>query len=165
MPNWSNHQWEGRGQGNPVSALSVGNPGGDIRIYTASGTLLVGDVVYFSAANTVAKSATQADYIKFAGVVVGGESLQDFIAQNTDLQLAGGSQLTAALTGKRVIVQITGEARVIGGAVIAAGTAVTVDTGTAGRVLDTGATAGQIIGTIVTAATVNGNTKMLIRPR
>lgn len=163
MPNITNNQWRAC-RGDPNSYLSPASaPGGDLAIYTASGTLLVGDVVYFSADNTVAKAAVTANYVAFAGVVVGGESMQDYVAQ--DSELTSATQLTAALNGKRVIVQISGHARVIGGVTCAAGVAVTGSAITAGRVTTALATAGQIIGTMVVGNAVGTNGIMLIRHR
>lgn len=162
MPNYSNLQWRaGRGSNNDAPGST--DLGGDVATFTASGTLLVGDAVYLSADNTVAKSTTAANYAKFIGIVVGGDSLSGFIAQDRDLTSA--TQLTAALTGKNVIVQINGIARVISDAAVATG-AVTGGATTAGRVSNTGATAGQIIGTVL-AATAGAalNTRMLIAPR
>lgn len=46
--------------------------GGEVRIFLAADSLKIGDVVYVSAANKVAKSTTLANYNTLAGVVVGG---------------------------------------------------------------------------------------------
>src|SRR5678810_561659 len=55
------------------SASLGGQAGGEVRIFlNGVDTLIVGDVVYISANNTVRKSATLANYNKVAGVVVGG---------------------------------------------------------------------------------------------
>jgi hypothetical protein len=161
MANYTNSQWRtSRG-----SATDPGSSefGGQVQTFVASGTLLVGDAVYLSADNTVAKAAVAANYVKFIGIVVGGDSLSGFVAQDRDLLSA--TQLTAALNGKNVIVQTSGVARVISDAAVATG-AVTGSAIVAGRVSNTGATAGQIIGTILQAAAALGlNTRMLIAPR
>lgn len=49
-----------------------GMPGGHVRFTLAADTLKVGDVVYWSGNNKVAKSATLVKYDSLAGVVVGG---------------------------------------------------------------------------------------------
>jgi hypothetical protein len=163
MSNYTNQQWRThRGSATDQNSAGNGN-GGSVESFIASGTLLVGDAVYLSADNTVTKAAVAANYVKFVGIVVGGDSLNGFIAQDRDLQSA--TQLTAALNGKNVIVQVSGIARVISDAALTTG-AVTGGAVTAGRVSNTGATAGQIIGTILAAvAGAALNTRMLIAPR
>lgn len=162
--NYSNSQWRTRrGAGiDPATGFTLAS-GGDCAIYTASGTLLVGDVVYFSGNNTVAKTNVAATYAAFAGVVVGGESLNDFIA--SDEQLASATQATAATNGKRVIVQYTGDAHVIGGVTCAAGVAVAASAVTAGRVTTVGVAAGQTLGTMVVGNDVGTNGVMRIAHR
>lgn len=81
--------------------------GGQIRTYVtaAANTLKVGDVVYLSANNTVAKSATVADYNAVAGVVVGGTSTS---SRTTPDSADLGT--TAALPGKFVYILSNGRA-------------------------------------------------------
>lgn len=162
MSNINNRQWRGiRPASDDVGPENFA--GGDVIEQIASGTLLVGDVVYLSADNTVAKAAVAANYVKFIGVVVGGESTNMQVAQ--DREIASAAQITAALNGKRVIVQINGIARVISDAAVATG-AVTGSAIVAGRISNTGATAGQIIGTaLTTAGALALNMKLLIAPR
>ena len=86
---------------NPVND-AIGSVGGLVRRFTASGTLLVGDAVYLSAANTVAKSATAANYVGFVGFVVGGSSLSP--TMDVDPTVAVGT--TASLTTTDVYVRM-----------------------------------------------------------
>lgn len=144
----------------PDEISGVGGPTIEI---AAGATLLVGDVVYISAASTVNKSNVAANGAKFAGVVVGGGSdfgisePLGFETQNMGLQ--------ATTVNKSATLQMEGIAYVKAGAAIAAGATVGFDTTTAGRVL-TNVTAGQIIGIALTAAAANGDIiKMLIQPR
>lgn len=111
---------------NDLNALG---PSGDVIQLTASGTLKIGDVVYYSAASTVAKSATGSNHDKIAGVVIGGQSTYDSIID--DSALVG---TTAATDGQRVLVLLHGIAYVVVAAAIAAGVAIVADTATAGRV-------------------------------
>lgn len=147
-----------------LDAEDVGVPtqGGTVIRATASGVLKVGDIVYLSAANTVAKSNTQANYVTFVGVVVGGLSDFDGAVVNDDSNLFGAS-LT---TGTTVLVQISGVARVIADAAVAAGVRIGQGATTAGRVDDTVFTAGQMAGLSLTAAALAGDSLyMLIQPR
>lgn len=101
----------------------------------AGQTLKTGDVVYFSAVGGKVSTSAIAATVgpKFAGVVIGGDSLFDI--QN-DISLANPSLktgLTAATAAQKVLIQITGITRVVAGAAIAG----------ASRVIS-GATAGQV---------------------
>lgn len=163
MPNYTNIQW-GTSRG---TATELGSEiGGEVAEFIAAAALNVGDVVFLSADNTVNKSNTAANYNKFIGVVVGGESTGGYIAQ--DAQLTGTAAVVAASgVGKKVLVQYSGIARVISDAPVASGIPVTTGTTTAGRVIG-GATAiaGQIIGTsLTTAAGAAVNIRLLIAPR
>jgi|SRR5678809_221714 len=88
------------------SASLGGQAGGEVRIFlNGVDTLIVGDVVYISANNTVRKSATLANYNKVAGVVVGG----------TKTNMSGATSApaatdTAATAGQQVLVLTTGRA-------------------------------------------------------
>lgn len=128
-------------------------PGGEVIQFTASGTLLVGDLVYFSAASTVAKSNNTANHTKIAGVVVGGQSTDGAII---DEETYVG--ITAATDGQTVLVLVRGLAYVKGAAAIAAGLPLVADTTTAGRVkaaTDFAVTA-PTIGTITVSAPTIG---------
>ena len=81
--------------------------GGYVNTYiaAAANTLYVGDIVYLSANNAVAKSATAANYNAVAGVVVGGASTSNRTAPDSaDLGTLAG------LPGKRVFVARSGRA-------------------------------------------------------
>lgn len=145
----------------PFSGLTPKNYGGQCVVMLAAGTLLVGDVVYYSAANTVAKSSTAADYAGVVGVVVGGVQTNMQIASETPA-LVGTN---AALVGESVIVQINGIATVIGAAAAVIGTRVQVVT-TAGRVDDAAFVAGQTVGILLETVTNAGDkVAMLIQPK
>lgn len=147
-----------------LDSADIGVPtyGGQIARYTANGVLKIGDVVYVSAANTVSKSNTQANYATFAGVVVG--SLVDFdgAVVGDDSNLVGSS-LTS---GAEVLVQISGIAKVVADAAITVGTRISQGATTAGRVDDTAFTAGQMCGIALGAATLAGDIlAMQIQPK
>lgn len=86
------------------TSLAGGAVGGEVRIYkNGTDTLIVGDVVYLSARNTVLKSATLANYNTIIGVVVGG--------QKTNMQAVvtkPASTDTAATSGQNVLVMSHG---------------------------------------------------------
>ena len=130
--------------------------GGSVVAFTAAATLLVGDVVFLSAASTVDKSTTAANYLAFMGVVVGGDS--------TFGQCCGNDSdvgITAALVNKKVFVQVSGVAWVLAAAAVAVATPLEVAT-TAGQVDDVATpTAGEQVGTAITAAT-NAGDKILM---
>jgi hypothetical protein len=139
-----------------------GGVGGTCVILKAAGTLLVGDIVFASAANTVNKSATASDYGAFVGVVVGGDSLGDTVLDTTLNQASYVGQ-TAALVNERVTVQIDGIAYVIAGVGgLAAGNACYPSGATAGRTVTTSHTAQQHVGTCVEAGSAAAQAKMLI---
>lgn len=132
--------------------------GGVVEIFLAGGSLSTGDIVFFSAANTVNKSATVADYAAMAGVVVGGQRTNDRIISSVGV--------AAATVGQRVLVQVSGIATVVAGGTVTVGTHLTVipDTGTAGRVA-AGTTAGSIIGKTITSGAAAGTMKILLSHR
>lgn len=145
----------------PLSSLTPRNYGGRTLVLTAAGTLLVGDVVYYSAANTVAKSATAADYAAVVGVVVGGAQTSMLPVTDTDASIG----TNAALIGEAVMVQTEGLTKVIAAAAITIGTRLQVTT-TAGRVDDAVFVAGQTVGIALEAATNPGDKiAMLIQPK
>ncbi|SRR6266511_3208493 len=131
-------------------------PGGLILAYNAAATLLIGDVVFISAAFAVNKNNTPASYQKFAGVVVGG-----FRTDYRVLQDDGAVGLQAALVNEVVLVGYLGKFKVIADAAIAAAGQLTQGATTAGRVDDSAsATQGQIIGIALEAA-ANAGDKIL----
>lgn len=111
--------------------------GGSVKTYVAGGNLNVGDVVYFSSANTVNKSTTTSLYGTVAGVVVGGKATY----YNVVTSWVAGSQPSAASTGELVLVQINGIAFVAAEGAISAGSNVGPSSSVAGRVASSAATA------------------------
>ena len=106
------------------------SPGGEVEMYAAGAALNVGDVVYFSAAFSVNKSATAGTTLgKLAGVVVGGAKT-DMRACTRKLDVG----LQAAATGEAVLVLVKGKTYVVAAAALSAGDLVAADTTTAGRV-------------------------------
>jgi hypothetical protein len=124
------------------NVLMIANDQGQIN----KAYLLVGDAVYLSAANTVNKSTTAANYLGFIGYVVAGGS------NSRRLEDAVGT--AAAASGEVVLVQISGIARAIAGAAVTAGTNFNVvpSAAVAGRVI-LGTTADQRIGVPITTVT------------
>lgn len=131
--------------------------GGQVVRLTAAATLLIGDCVYLSAANTVDKSTTTANYVSYIGVVVGGAS--------THMQCGSNDSdvgVTAALVGKDVLVQVSGIAWVPSAAAFDLGDMLQVAT-TAGAVDDSTTTANCYVGIALTAASgAAENVRMLI---
>lgn len=148
----------------PDDDVNVGLVGGQVLQYTAGGTLNVGDCVLLSAATTVNKSVTKANYTSFIGVVVGGKQT-DGRALTSSAEVG----LLAANINETVLVQISGQAYVVADSAVAIGINVSAGA-TAGRVDDaTLATATDfalVFGIAITAA-VNPADKivMLIRPK
>jgi hypothetical protein len=107
------------------------SPGGRCKIFKAGATLLVGDVVYLSAAMTVNKSLVAATVLgKLAGVVVGGYRTS-MLALTRKLDQG----IQAALVGEAVIVLYDGKYYVVSDAAIAVNDIITTATvTTAGRV-------------------------------
>lgn len=144
-----------------VASATVPKYFADCVIMVAAGTLLIGDVVYLSADNTVAKSTTAADYAAVIGVVVGGAQTGGLLTAD-DVANVGTN---AALVGESVIVQTNGIATVIAAAALVRGTRLQVVT-TAGRVDDAAFVAGQTVGIALLAATNPGDKiPMLIQPK
>jgi hypothetical protein len=112
-------------------------------IVAAGNTLLIGDAVFSVGQNTVGKSLTATDYVRFVGFVVGGDATQ--MLCNVDKANVGK---TAALAGQRVLVATLGRAWAINGAAFTAGTTgpVVPSAAVAGRVI-AGTTAGQQLAT------------------
>lgn len=143
----------------PRQDKTAAGVGGTVETFTAGAALNTGDIVFFSAANTVNKSNTQANYVGFAGVVVGGA------ATNNNITTSVGVAATTA-SGQSVLVQVSGIATVVAGGTVTVGTNFSVipDTGTAGRVI-AGTTAGQIVGNTITTGTAAGTMKIFISHR
>lgn len=114
--------------------LVVPSYGGDVAVFTAAAALKVGDLVFLSAANTVNKSNTNADYAACVGVVVGGYSDTYGMVVADDVTNAVGTQTIAS--GSKVLVQINGIAPVVCDAAVTVGTRVGQGATTAGRVDD-----------------------------
>ena len=151
-----------RGSSNEAVDNAVG---GIVHVFSAGGTLLVGDAVRISAADTVNKSTTVGDYATFVGFVVGGVS--------NSFRTDDAVGTTAATSGQDVAVQISGVARAIVGATgFTAGTtniAAAPSAATAGRIIPTAALdatiiAGRALGVpTTTQATAGSEVKVLIR--
>lgn len=133
--------------------------GGEVNAFTAAGTLLIGDCVYVSAANTVAKSATVGDYVTFAGYVVGGAATYGHVAT-----LSTEVGQTAALVNQTVLVQNTGKVWGVADAAITVATKVCQGASTAGRVDDAAAaaTTAQQAGIALTAASNAGDAVLIL---
>lgn len=141
--------------------------GGTVLPFTAAATLLIGDVVYLSAANTVNKSATAATVgAAFMGVVVGGDTFDRMgQVQSDDINQTTLVGQTAATVGQRVLVQIAGVANVVAGASAPSAGNQVIGGATAGTVI-AGTTAGSMLGTAITTASGAGAAfKMLIDHR
>lgn len=135
----------------------VASPGGLIYVFTAAATLLTGDVVYISAANTVAKSATAANLAGFAGVVVGGRA-----TGYRPITESGRTGITAALVGQEVFVQRSGIVRVVADGVVTVGTTFSViGATTSGRVI-AGITAGLMVGVPIGSAAGAGSEFLML---
>jgi hypothetical protein len=133
--------------------------GGVVHLFTAnSTTLLVGDAVYLAGVGIVDKSATAANYVGYVGFVVAGD------ANKRNMDDAVGT--TAATSGQKVLVQISGVARgIVGASGFTAGTNFSaVPSGaTAGRIIP-GTTADQRLGiALTTQAVAGGEIKILIQ--
>lgn len=129
--------------------------GGSCYKFSPAVALNFGDAVYFSAANTVTKAAVIANYVSFAGFVVGGDLTGDAILLTKP---TSGTVAVASASGS-VIVQIDGIAWCITIGTDAAGSRVTASAVTAGNVVG-GTTAGQMLGTLVDTG-VAGNLKRI----
>jgi len=66
--------------------------GGIVELFTAAAALNTGDAVFFSAANTVNKSVTQANYAGFVGIVVGGALTNDNMVDRPGVPAANANQ-------------------------------------------------------------------------
>lgn len=143
-----------------LSDGDVGQFGGIIKRFNVASTILLGDVVYISAANTVAKSTTNGDYAKFAGVVVGGSSFDVSGSVNTESTLVGQ---TAAVNGGWVLVMTDGIAFIKSDGAILASSLVIPDASVAGECDVAGANPGWILGVALEAIADGSVGRMLIR--
>lgn len=142
---------------------SPAKQGGVVLPFLAAATLLVGDVVFLSAADTVNKSATAANYTAFIGVVVGGKRTNGEVVDRS-LNMTSPLGIQAALVGEEVLVQVSGVAYVTSAAAVVVGAALQVQT-TSGQVDDPAVVAGQIVGTALDATGGSAALRMLIDHR
>lgn len=126
----------------------IASVGGRTIRMLAAGTLLIGDVVYISAAETVAKSTTNADYAAFAGVVVGGQTWDNLGTVATASTEVGQ---TAATVGQWVLVQIDGIVNIKSDGAILATSLVIPDASVAGECDVAGANPGYVLGKSIEA--------------
>lgn len=131
-------------------------PGGLVLRFKAAAALKIGDIVYVSALNTVAKSTTAANYQAMGGIVVGYCSFtrgQEYIWQST----TGAIGVSTCAADDDVFVCISGVAWAVADAAITAYAKVGAGGTTAGRVDDANATAGQRVGIALEAASNAGD--------
>lgn len=122
--------------------------GGQVVEFKAAAALLVGDVVYYSASDTVNKDAAVLTVAPaFIGIVVGGKATNGEVAESS----ADLGKTAAAAANDSVLVQITGIAWTTATAAPAVGAPV-IPGATAGKVVS-GTTAGQVIGVALDNAT------------
>ncbi len=119
-----------------------GSPGGEVRVFkNGVDTLIVGDVVYLSANNTVRKSATLALYNTVAGVVVGGTSTSMQAATtapaSTDTAAKGATAKVLVMTSGRAWVRIDAAAGIGPGLLLAPSTTVAGKVKAAPAIIDT----------------------------
>ena len=128
----------------PVGSNNGIEPGGPCILVKADAgqSLNLGDAVYWSDAGEVSKSATQANYQLFAGIVVGGARSNYQAVVDEGIVVAG---YVAAGAGEAVLIQTEGIAL----ARLAAGTTVAA----APAILGVGTTSGRLV-TVATGAVV-----------
>jgi hypothetical protein len=140
--------WINQSEDNGETAAEVG---GIVVCLTAEVNLNVGDVVYGSAAvaGNVNKSAVAATTLdRIVGIVVGGDNTNMEVVQDDPLI----GTLLAAAAGRRVLVAVSGIAKVLADAAIAGLNAKVIDSIiVAGRVA-AGVTAGHVVGRNMNAA-------------
>lgn len=146
---------------NQLSDTGIAEVGGNVRRLLAAGTLLIGDVVQLSAADTVNKTTTNADYQRFIGVVVGGKT---YDAGGTVSERAAEVGQTAATVGQWVLVQTDGIARVKSDGAILAGSRVIPDATVAGECDVAGANPGVTLGIAFEAIPDGSAGRILISP-
>lgn len=107
----------------------AGGVGGLFVPMTAGAALLIGDIVYLSAASTVNKTLVAATNLAMVGIVVGGDTTYSRVVQE---DAAIGT--AAAASGAQVLVAVAGVAKILSDAAITLGNKVTAATATtAGR--------------------------------
>ena len=139
---------------NSEEDLDTGALGGQVMTFKAAAALLIGDQVFLSAANTVNKSTTQADYAECVGVVLGGAQIDMYEVAPFNVGAA------AAAINELVLVAWAGRVTVPAEGVIAAGAIVGASAATAGAVV-TPAVAGR---TALAATTAAGGEVDIILP-
>lgn len=105
--------------------------GGIVLRLIAAAALNIGDGVYMSAARTVNKSTTAADYAVMQGIVVGGDNTFFSVLQED----GDVGEIAASAAGKGVLVCVHGLCKVVAGDNIALGVQIAPDTGVAGSVI------------------------------
>lgn len=133
--------------------------GGRVLIFKAGASLLLGDCVFLSAADTVNKSVTTGDHVSVVGIVVGGRKTNMEVVNDR----ASVGVITVAATDEDVLVQIDGIAYVIPDATDAAGSIIMPDDATTAGQVEAGTTATKVIGMLLETPTGAGAaTKALI---
>lgn len=134
--------------------------GGDCLYGKAATTLLLGDAVFLSAADTWNKSTVVGNYAGLVGIVVGGFRTDGRVIQ--DDPLIGVTQ--CALVNEMVIVMVYGVCKVLSDITLpTVNTKVTAGAVTAGRVSTTGAVSGNYVGgTITVQAAVGAVLKLAV---
>lgn len=147
-------------------SLGGGQPGGQGRWYRAADSLLVGDVVYISDTNKVAKSATLANYNTIAGVVVGGARLDgrtSVASADVGTLVATANQRVFVLTTGRTWMKSSNNAAIIPGRRILPSDSIAgrFDTIITAALIDTQQrwigrtiTAGAALGTVLTSVNI-----------
>ncbi len=142
--------------------IAVNGVGGQTRRVTAAAALNIGDVVYYTSAMKVNKSAVAATVgVPFAGVVVGGDSFDKEGRISYETLVLGSPVAASAADGDIVIIQTDGIAAVRADSAVAAGAAVIGGT-TAGQIA-AGTTQGSMLGTTVSDAAAGGTAVTYIK--
>jgi len=134
--------------------LDTGALGGQVMAFKAAVNLNIGDQVFLSAANTVDKSTTQADYAEAVGIVVGGAAIDMYEVAPFEV----GKPAAAAL--ELILVAWAGRVTVPAEGVIAAAAIVGASAATSGAVV-TPAISGR---TALAATTAVGGKVDIILP-
>lgn len=146
--------------GTQKSDTAVGSVGGHIKKFLTASTLLIGDVVYLSALNTVAKSTTNANYAAFIGIVMGGQTFDPAETVASEAEQVGD---TAAVDGQWVLVQIEGIGLVKSDGAILVGSLCMPDLSVAGECDVAGANPNYTLGIAIEAIPDGSAGRMLIR--
>lgn len=156
----------------PDNNSIAGEPvvGGIVKVFLAAAPLNVGDHVYFSALNTVNKSAVAADYVKRSGIVVGGD-LTGMECQSEAGQVGRAAASNVAVAGfagvpSRVLVCIQGVAWGIMDSAVAVGVPVAGSIITAGRLraaaLPVAAADSRVVGQILKASGAAADVRQIL---